>query len=107
MMKANDMSIDYKSDFAVASKLIQDGWVHSFVPFGVDLPERLSWLVENYGEPRGTELFHNVYNLPEDGDWMLIRLDAKFKEGMGMTEEYLMLFNTEEFRLTYLLRYPR
>ncbi len=106
-MKANDMAIDTRSDFAVASKLVQDGWVHSFVPFGVDLTERLSWLVENYGEPRGTELFYNPYNLPEGGDWMLVRLDAKFKEGMGMTEEYLLLFNTEEFRLTYLLRYPR
>lgn len=101
------MAIDVRSDFAVASKLVQEGWVHSFVPFGVDLTERLSWLVENYGEPRGTELFHNVYNIPEDGDWMLIRLDPKFKQEMGMAEEYLLLFNTEEFRLTYLLRYPR
>lgn len=101
------MSIDYKSDFAVATKLIQAGWVHSFVPFGVDLTERLGWLVENYAEPRGTELFNNPYNLPEDGDWMLIRLDAKFKQEMGMAEEYLLLFNTEELRLTYLLRYPR
>lgn len=101
------MAIDTRSDFAVASKLVQEGWVHSFVPFGIDLVERLGWLVENYGEPRGTELFHNVYNMPEDGDWMLIRLDPKFKQEMGMAEEYLLLFNTEEFRLTYLLRYPR
>ena len=101
------MAIDVRSDFTVASKLITEGWVHSFVPFGIDLPERLGWLVENYGEPRGNELFHNVYNIPEDGDWMLIRLDAKFKQSMGMTEEYLLLFNSEEMRMMYLLRYPR
>lgn len=101
------MAIDYKSDFAVATKLIQAGWVHSFVPSGVDLTERLGWLVENYAEPRGTELYANPYQLPESGDWMLLRLDAKFKQSMGMAEEYLLLFSSEELRLTYLLRYPR
>ncbi len=100
------MAIDYKSDFAVATKLVQDGWVHSFVPYGIDLPERLSWLVELYDDARGTELYSNLYQIPEEGDWMLVRLDAKFRQGMGMTEEFMLLFKTEEMRLTYLLRFP-
>jgi hypothetical protein len=101
------MAIDTRSDFAVATQLLKDGWVHSFVPYGVDLTERLSWLVDIYGEPRGTELFFNPYNIPDTGDWLLIRLDAKFKEGMGMTEEYLLLFCSEQMRLAYALRFPR
>lgn len=97
------MAIDPNSPFAIANQKIRHGWVHHFVPRGVNIPERLSWLVDQYELPIG-EL--DPMTPDEYRTWMLLRLEDNFKSAMDFPHDYMLLFEDQQMEMMYKLRFP-
>lgn len=96
------MAIAHNSQIAQANQLLKKGWVHHFVPLGVNLPERLSWLVDQYGLPIGE--FDPV--VPDEfKTWMLVRMEDGFKRELNFPHDYLLMFEDEQMRMMYMLRF--
>lgn len=98
------MAMGPNSPFVIANnKIQQQGWVHYFVPRGVNMIERLSWLVDLYGVPIGE---FDPMVLDDYKTWMLLRLEDNFKTAMDFPHDYMLLFENEQMLMMYKLRWP-